>query len=69
MEMQKNFGDKITVGFGTAKTAGKGDLSTMQEIPRSMKYKHNKKEIAISALKAAATVGTILAVRKMGKRK
>ncbi|MBO4878108.1 MAG: hypothetical protein J5501_08900 [Ruminococcus sp.] len=53
MEYQKDFGDKFSIGYGTMKTAGSGDLSQSREIPKSMKYRHDRREILVAAGKAA----------------
>ena len=66
MEFQKNFG-KFTIGGGSLKTAGKGDISEAVPVPKHIRTKHNKQEIAGSALKAAA--GTGLVVLKLRKKK
>ena len=66
MEFQKNFGN-FTIGGGSLKTAGKGDISDPVPVPKHIRTKHNKKEIAVSALKAAAVTG--LVVLKLKKKK
>ncbi|MBR2284807.1 MAG: hypothetical protein IJ874_10395 [Ruminococcus sp.] len=68
MEYQKNFGDKLTVGFGNAKTAGAGDLSGMEPVPKSMKYKHDRRAILKSAVKAAAVGGVLFLNHKIKKK-
>lgn len=68
MEYQKDFGDKFSIGYGTMKTAGNGDLSDTHEIPKSMKYRHDRREIMKTAAKAALL--TAVAVLNIGyKRK
>jgi hypothetical protein len=66
MEFEKNIG-KFTIGGGSLKTAGKGDIADAVPVPKHIKTKHNKQEIAASALKAAAITG--LLVLKMKKKK
>ena len=66
MEYQKDFGDKFSIGYGTMKTAGKGDLSGTREIPKSMKYKHDRKELLLTAVKTALL--TTVAVLNIGYR-
>lgn len=68
MEIEKNFGN-FSFGYGTMKTAGKGDLSVTEEVPQSIKTKHNKKEIAVTALKAAALTGLIVLKHKAKKKR
>lgn len=68
MEYQKDFGN-FSFGFGTAKTAGKGDLCKTEEIPRSMKYKHDAKAILKSVLKVTAFTGLVCLSRRRKKKR
>ncbi len=68
MEFEKNKGN-FSFGFGTMKTAGAGNLSETQEVPKDIKTKHNPKEIAASAVKAAALAGLVILKHKMKKKK
>lgn len=67
MEYEKN-NDKFSFGFGTQKIAGSGTLDKAVEAP-DIPTKHNKKEIAKSAAKAAAAIGLIALKAKMSKKK
>ncbi len=68
MEYQKDFG-KFSFGFGTAKTAGRGDLAHSEEVPRFMKYKPDLKAILKTGAKAAAVAGIVCLGRRRKKRK
>ena len=67
MEYQKDFGDKFSIGYGTMKTACSGDLSDSNEVPKSMKYRHDRREIAKAAAKAALL--TTVAVLNFGYKR
>ena len=68
MEFEKDFG-KFTVGGGTVKTAGKGNISNTTPVPKNIRTKHHPKEIAVSALKAAAVTGLVMLKYKTDKKK
>lgn len=68
MEYQKDL-EKLSFGFGSLKTAGNGNLSNAEEVPAEIKTKHNKKEIAATAAKAAALTGLILLRHKIKNKK
>ncbi|MBP7185397.1 MAG: hypothetical protein KBA55_01265 [Ruminococcus sp.] len=68
MEFEKHFGN-FTVGGGTLKTAGKGDISVAEKVPKHIRTKHDPKEIAVSAVKAAAVTGLVLLKFKSDKKK
>ncbi len=68
MEFEKNK-DNFSFGFGSVTTAGKGNLSDAQEVPKSIKTRHDVKGIAASAAKAAALTGLILLKHKVSKKK
>lgn len=68
MEFEKNFGS-FTVAGGTVKTAGKGNLSVSEPAPKNIRTKHNPKEIAVSAVKAAAVTGLVILKYKSEKKK
>ncbi len=59
MEFEKHFGN-FTVGGGSFKTAGKGNISVTETVPKHIRTKHDPKEIAVSAVKAAAGTGLVL---------
>lgn len=68
MEFEKNIG-KFTIGGGSIKTAGKGNLSVTEPAPKNIRTKHDPKEIAVSAVKAAALTGLVVLKYKSGKKK
>lgn len=68
MEFEKNFGN-ITIGGGSIKTAGKGNLSVSEPAPKHIRTKHDPKEIAVSAVKAAALTGLVVLKYKSDKKK
>lgn len=68
MEYEKDFG-KFAVGFGSAKTAGKGDLSNAEETPFSLKNKGDRKAVINTAVKVAAVAGAFWLQHKSKKRK
>lgn len=68
MEYEKN-GEKFSFGFGTMKTAGSGDLTNAEEVPKTIKTKYDKKVIAKNAAKAAAMSALVLLKHKRSKKK
>ena len=67
MEYQKNFGDKFSIGYGTSRTVGKGNLAEAEEVPKSMKYRHDRREILKTAAKASFL--TLAAVLNFGYKR
>ena len=67
MEFQKNIG-KFTVAGGSIKTAGSGNISEPVHVPKNIRTKHNKKEIAVSAIKAATLTGLLVLKIKSKKK-
>ena len=68
MEFEKSFGN-ITIGGGTAKTAGKGDLSEAVPVKRTLKSKADRKLLAKKAVAGAAAAGVFLLKHSMKKKK
>ena len=67
MEFQKKFGN-FTIAGGSMTTAGKGNISQPVAAPKNIRTKHNKKEIAVSAVKAAAITGLVMLKIKSKKK-
>ena len=67
MEFEKSFGN-ITIGGGTAKTAGTGDLSGAQPVKRTLSSKADRKFFAKKAAAGAAAAGLFLLKRKLTKK-
>ena len=67
MEFEKSFGN-ITIGGGTAKTAGKGDLSEAVPVKRTLKSKADRKFYAKKAAAGVAALGVFLLKRKLTKK-
>lgn len=68
MEYEKDFG-KFAVGFGSSKTAGKGNLSKAEEVPFSLKNKGDRKAVIDAAVKTAAVAGVLFLHHKTRKKK
>lgn len=68
MEFEKNIGN-FTIGGGSVKAAGKGNISAPEAVPKNIRTKHDAKEIAVSAVKAAAITGLLVLKYKSDKKK
>ena len=68
MEFEKSFGN-LTFGYGSAKTAGKGDMSQAEPVKRSLKSKADRKLLAKKAVAGAAAAGVFLLKHSMKKKK
>ncbi|MBR6967608.1 MAG: hypothetical protein IKH78_03655 [Ruminococcus sp.] len=68
MEFKKEL-HGIHIEGGSMKTAGKGSLSTAEDVPQNIRTKTDPKNVAKAAAKAAALTGLVLLRHKMKKRK
>ncbi len=68
MDFKKDFRG-IHIEGGSMKTAGMGDLSVTEEVPQDIRTKIDPKNVAKTAVKAAALTGLVLLKHKAKKRK
>lgn len=68
MEFQKDLG-MIHIQGGSMKTAGKGNLSVTEDVPQNIRTKTDIKNVAKTAVKAAALTGLVLLRHKAKKKK